>query len=124
MTTALAPTARLRALLAAEFANDGAPTISTALLLLHTRTGKEELRLFTRHEDGDPAPEVCVWKSKDVHGSFATDLIEAIHSHRLRAWRPDIDGFVVGTICTITNQPTNQIGWAIGDLDKEAEAEA
>ncbi|MFJ1837924.1 hypothetical protein ACIOJ9_29145 [Streptomyces sp. NPDC088175] len=124
MTTALAPTARLRALLAAEFANDAAPTISTALLLLHIRTGKEELRLFARHEDGDPGHEVCVWKSKDVHGAFALDLIEAIHTHRLRAWRPDADGFVVGTISTVTNQPANQIGWAIGDLDKEAEAGA
>ncbi|MFJ4010981.1 hypothetical protein [Streptomyces sp. NPDC090026] len=124
MTTALAPTARLRALLAAEFAADDAPTISTALLLLHIRTGKEELRLFARHEDGDPGHEVCVWKSEGDHGPFALDLIEAIHSHRLRAWRPDADGFLLGTISTITNRPTNQIGWAIGDLDKKAEAGA
>ncbi|PZT71572.1 hypothetical protein [Streptomyces sp. AC1-42T] len=122
MTTA--PTARLRALLAAEFAADDAPTISSALLLLHIRTGREELRLFARHEDGDPRHEICVWKSEDDHGPFALDLIEAIHSHRLRAWRPDADGFVVGAISTITNQPTGQIGWAIGDLDKEAEAGA
>ncbi|MDJ0465068.1 hypothetical protein [Streptomyces sp. H27-C3] len=124
MSTTTRPTARLRALLADEFADDDAPAISTALLLLNIRTGKEELRLFARAEDGHPGHEICVWKSEDDHGPFALDMIEAIHSHRLRHWRPEADAFVLGIISTTTNRPTGQIGWSVNDLDTEAEAGA
>ncbi|MEJ8654675.1 hypothetical protein WKI65_43255 [Streptomyces sp. MS1.AVA.3] len=125
MTTATAPTARLRALLVAEFAaSDGSdvPTISTALLLLDTRTGQEELRLFAPAEGGHPGHETCVWKSEGEHGPFATDLIEAIHSHRLRNWRPDTDAFLFSTLSTTTGRPTGQIGWAVNGLDAGAGA--
>ncbi|MFH8295049.1 hypothetical protein [Streptomyces sp. NPDC018059] len=124
MTTTTAPTARLRALLADEFADADAPTISTALLLLNIRTGKEELRLFAPAEDGHPGHEVCVWKSEDEHGPFALDMIEAIHSHRLRHWRPETDAFVLGVVSTTTNRPTGQIGWAVNGLGTDAEAGA
>ncbi|WP_435058444.1 hypothetical protein [Streptomyces sp. bgisy060] len=122
--TTTAPTARLRALLADQFADPGAPRISTALLLLHIRTGKEELRLFAPAEDGQPGHETCVWKSEGDHGPFAIDMIEAIHSHRLREWRPNADAFVLGIISTTTQRPTGQIGWAVNGLDTEAEAGA
>jgi hypothetical protein len=124
VTTTTAPTARLRALLAAEFADPDAPTISTALLLLDVRTGQEELRLFAPAEDGHPGHEICVWKSEQEHGPFATDLIEAIHSHRLRDWRPETDAFLFGVLSTSTKRPTGQIGWAVNGLDAEAEAGA
>lgn len=124
MTTTTAPTARLRALLADEFAAADAPTISTALLLLNIRTGQEELRLFAPAEDGHPGHEVCVWKSEDEHGPFALDMIEAIHSHRLRHWRPEADAFVLGVVSTTTNRPTGQIGWAVNGLGTDAEAGA
>ncbi|TQE33163.1 hypothetical protein [Streptomyces ipomoeae] len=117
-----APTLKhLRALLDAEFADADAPVISTALLLLDVRTGREELRLFTRVAGGDPRHEVCVWRSEGEHGPFATDAIEAIHAHRLRGWRPTKDAFVNGVLSLGTCRPTGQIGWAVNDLDQDQE---
>ncbi|WP_282798318.1 hypothetical protein [Streptomyces sp. CC224B] len=114
----------LRALLAAEFADADAPVISTALLLLDTRTGREELRLYTRVAAGDPRHEACVWCSEDEHGPFATDVIEAIHAHRLRGWRPTRDAFVNGVLPLGTRRPLTLIAWAVNDLDQETEAGA
>jgi hypothetical protein len=121
-TSVTAPTiTRIRSLLADEFADTGAPVISTALLLMDTRTGQEDLRLFAPVAQGEPRHEACVWLSAGPeHGPFALDLIEAIHSHRLRHWRPCTDAFVDGVVATTTRRSTGQIGWAVNHLDQGA----
>ncbi|MFJ4965955.1 hypothetical protein ACIP6P_26520 [Streptomyces sp. NPDC088729] len=121
MTTEIAytgTTARLRALLAAKFADADAPAIGTALLLLDIRTGEFELKLFARISSGGRGPQVCVWKSGVDRSPFAIEVSEAIQSHRLRAWRPGIDEVVIGRDIT-TNDATGEFGWAVKDLDVE-----
>ncbi|MDX3165924.1 hypothetical protein PV516_19240 [Streptomyces scabiei] len=112
MTGVLTPTDRLRALLAAEFPDD-APRFDTALLLLSTATGQEEVRLYTQVAAGHPGYETAVYRSEAPHTPFALDLIAALHAHRLHNWRPMRDAFMPGVIHMGTRRATGQIGWAL-----------
>ncbi|WP_333745573.1 hypothetical protein [Streptomyces sp. IBSBF 2950] len=112
MTAALTPTDRLRALLAAEFPAD-TPQFDTALLLLSTATGQEEVRLYTQVTGGQPGHETAVYRSEAPHAPFALDLIAALHAHRLTNWRPMRDAYMPGVIHLGTRRATGQIGWAL-----------
>ncbi|MFF4409876.1 hypothetical protein [Streptomyces sp. NPDC001404] len=113
---------RLRALLAAKFPGTGAPPVHTALLLLNTSTGQEEVRLYAKDLAGTPGYEKTVFRSETPHSAFALDLIEALHAHRLHHWRPLRDTFMPGVINLTTRRVTGQIGWAL-DLRHLTETE-
>ncbi|MFJ2752722.1 hypothetical protein [Streptomyces sp. NPDC087297] len=100
---------RLRALLAAGLPGGTRP-IHTALLLLNTTTGREELRLYAPPADGPPGHQRPVFRFTAPHSAFARDLIAALHAYRLHAWQPDRDAYLPEMPARRT---TGQVGWAI-----------
>ncbi|MER5302227.1 hypothetical protein ABT039_22590 [Streptomyces lasiicapitis] len=107
-----AVTHRLRETLAAALPG-GTRCAHTALLLLNTATGQEEVYLHAPARDGRPGHMTPLFSSQPPHDPFALDLIAALHAHRLHAWQPARDGFMPGVINLADRRASGQIGWAI-----------
>ncbi|MEU2453977.1 hypothetical protein ABZ605_28340 [Streptomyces sp. NPDC012765] len=103
---------RLRRLLAAGLPGGHRP-IHTALLLLDTATGREELRLYTPAPDVPPGHQSPVYRLTAPHSPFARDLIAALHAYRLHAWRPDHDAYLPDHTGRPGPHSAGRIGWAI-----------
>lgn len=103
---------RLRALLAAGLPGGQRP-IHTALLLLNTATGREELRLYTPVPGGPPGHQSPVYRLTAPHSAFARDLLAALHTYRLHAWRPGHDAYLATHTERRSRNSVGHIGWAI-----------
>ncbi|WP_435245031.1 hypothetical protein [Streptomyces tendae] len=110
-------TAPLLALIEAGLPGGTAP-VHTALLLLNTATGQEEVRLYSQVTGGEPGHETAVYRSETPHDLYARGLIAALHAHRVHNWRPTRDGYLRGLIDLKTRRTTGQVGWSI-DLRPE-----
>ncbi|MFZ3475278.1 hypothetical protein ACODT3_42770 [Streptomyces sp. 4.24] len=103
---------RLRALLAAGLPGGTRP-IHTALLLLNTATGREELRLYSPVADGPPGHQRPVYRLTAPHSAFARDLIAALHAYRVHAWRPERDAYMPSQTDRASRRATDQVGWVL-----------